>query len=328
VNAAVIGRDTLIAAITKFLSDRDAGTLAEIRRVLNREMDAAGPDAIADLGERFAKAGADWQFYPRDPLARRIHQVLADTLLDRRSTVVGAEHAAALDDKPVVIFANHLSYSDANLLDVLFQRSPAAALSDRLTAMAGPKVYSSPKRRFSSLCFGTIKTPQNHSLSTEDATMSARDVARAARRSIEIAHERLRLGEALLVFGEGRRSRTGSLQPMLAGATRYLDGPAAWILPVGIAGTEAMFPIEDERLRSVPIVARVGRPIDASVLRKQAGGSRRLMADALGIAIAELLPAGYRGIYGDEAADLGDAMEVWRGVSAVAKVADRGSLAG
>ena len=102
----------------------------------------------------------------------------------------------------MVILANHLSYSDANLLEVLLQRSGASAFSDRLTVVAGPKVYSSLKRRFSSLCFGTIKTAQSSTISTEDGDgpRNAREVARAARLAIEIAHERLHEGDALLIF--------------------------------------------------------------------------------------------------------------------------------
>jgi len=60
-----------------------------------------------------------------------------------------------------------------------------------LTVVAGPKVYSSLRRRFSSLCFSTIKTPQSSAVSSEDAVMNAREVARAARQSIDVAHERL-----------------------------------------------------------------------------------------------------------------------------------------
>ena len=130
-----------------------------------------------------------------------------------------------------------------------------------MTVIAGPKVYSSLKRRFSSLCFGTIKTPQSRALSTEDAVMNTREVARAARRSIDIAHERLRQHDALLVFAEGTRSRTKGLQPMLPGVTRYLDGPDTWILPVGIIGTEALFPVGDDTLHPVQM-HHASRPPD------------------------------------------------------------------
>jgi 1-acyl-sn-glycerol-3-phosphate acyltransferase len=214
---------------------------------------------------------------------------------------------AAVAGRPVVIFANHLSYSDANLLAVLLQRAGGQELADRLTVIAGPKVYSSLKRRFSSLCFGTIKTPQSSALSSEDAVMNARDVAHAARRSIEIALERLALGDALLVFAEGTRSRTTGMQPMLAGVTRYLDGPDTWILAAGITGTESMFPIGEDKLHRVRIVTRrLSRP-SADALRERAGGDRRLMMDAVGLAIAALLPAEYRAAYGDDVADLDEA---------------------
>jgi 1-acyl-sn-glycerol-3-phosphate acyltransferase len=217
----------------------------------------------------------------------------------------------------VVIFANHLSYSDANLLEVLLRRAGAIELADRLTVIAGPKVYSSLRRRFSSLCFGTIKTPQSSALSSEDAVMNAREVARAARRSIEIAHERLALGEALLVFAEGTRSRTSELQQLLTGVTRYLEGPDAWILPVGIAGTEELYPIGEDVLHPVRAVARAGRPMLASELRRRAGDDRRLIMDVVGLAIARVLPEPYRGKYADGEPDLDPARELLASLDAV-----------
>ena len=41
----------------------------------------------------------------------------------------------------------------------------------------------------------------------------------------------------------------------------------------------------------------MGPPIDADTLRSNAGGDRRLLMDAIGVAIAELLPVEYRGAY-------------------------------
>ena len=307
--AEPLDRDTLIAAITTFLGGRDPRTLDEIRGALARDIDAAGPEAVKTLVGRLATDGVDWSYYPPDPLARHIHHLLADRILQPGSGLFGGEHLAAVAEAPVVIFANHLSYSDANCLEVLLHRK-GASLSDRLTAIAGPKVYSSLKRRFSSLCFGTIKTPQSSSLSTEDAVMNPREVARAARRSIDVAHERLRAGDALLVFAEGTRSRTYGLQPMLAGATRYLDDPATWVLPVGITGTEALFPVGGETLHSVQTVARLGFPFKAGALREGAAEDRRLMMDVIGAAVAQLLPPEFKGSYREDAAGLGEARGV------------------
>ena len=118
-----------------------------------------------------------------------------------------------------------------------------------------------------------------------------------ADRYVDIAHERLAQGDALLVFAEGRRSRTGGMQPMLAGATRYFDGPETWVLPVGITGTEKMFPVGVDRLYAVPIEVRVGAPIEARALREQTDGDRRQMIDRVGAAVAALLPPSYQGVY-------------------------------
>jgi 1-acyl-sn-glycerol-3-phosphate acyltransferase len=299
----LMGRDGLITAITTFLAGRDAHILDEIRECLGRELDAAGPEALVRLGRGLAAAGADWEYYPRDSLARRIHQVLADRILLPGSTLTGVEHLAGLAGRPVMICANHLSYADANLLEVMLHRAGADALCDRLSVIAGPKVYSSLKRRFSSLCFGTIKTPQSSALSTEDAVMDPREVARAARRSIDIAHDRLRLGDALLVFAEGTRSRTHEMQPLLAGVTRYLEIPGTVVLPIGIVGTEALFPIGEDTLHPVRVEVHVGCPIDALQLREDAGGDRRVMMDTVGLAVAALLPPEYRGAYGDAVAE-------------------------
>jgi 1-acyl-sn-glycerol-3-phosphate acyltransferase len=306
------GRAPLIDAIAMFLAREHAEGMGRIRESIGREIDAAGPEAVAFLGRRLAGAGADWDYYPSDPLARRIHRALAPLVLPQLPQLTGAEHLQTVARAPVVIVANHLSYSDANVLDVLLQREGAASLADRLTVIAGPKVYSTLRRRFSSLCFGSIKVPQNSARSSEEAVMAPRDVARAAHRCLGIARERLRLGEAILVFPEGTRSRTSELQPFLPGVARYLDGAGTWVLPVGITGTESMFPVGADTLYPVPITVAIGQPATVGALHDAARGNRRLMMDAIGIAIASVLPEKYRGAYGGDTPDLEGARRVCR----------------
>lgn len=289
-------REFLINAILEFLRDQDLVTREHIRAALEREIDRAGPDALLALKTRlFADNG--WDYYPRDPLAQRIHHLLAERFLAHGSELREGHHLALVDRAPVVIVANHLSYADANVIEVLLQRAGAGSMANRLTALAGPKIFTSRERRFSSLCFGTIKVPQSAEVASEDAVLNAREVARAARRAIDVAEERLREGDALILFGEGTRSRTGEMQSMLPGAARYLEVPGTWVLPAGLTGSEALFSVETSALRPARVMVELGRPLRADILCARTSGNRRLMMDALGLAVAETLPPEYRGFY-------------------------------
>jgi 1-acyl-sn-glycerol-3-phosphate acyltransferase len=290
-------RNKLVAAILEFLVGEDLLAARDIRAELEREIDEAGTNAVLALKAALT-TDTGWDYYPRDPLAQGIHHRLADRFLAQGSELRGTHHLTGLTGAPVVVLANHLSYADANVIEVMLQRSGHAELGNRLTALAGPKVFTNRNRRFSSLCFGTVKVPQSTEVSSEEAVLNARDVARAARQSIEVARGRLRSGDALVLFAEGTRSRTGSMQTMLAGVARYLDMPGTWVLPVGLAGSEALLPVEDPTLRPARVVMQVGRPIQAETLLTHAAGDRRLMMDAIGLAIAELVPLEYRGAYG------------------------------
>jgi 1-acyl-sn-glycerol-3-phosphate acyltransferase len=304
------GREPLLTGITTFLAEQDAATLDDIRQSLSRELDEAGPRAVDALCDRLARTGTDWHYYARDPLARRIHEILAERLLGPDMTRVDLPDLDDLAGRPVVMVANHLSYSDANVLEVLLRRAGAGSLCDRLTVIAGPKVYSTIRRRFSSLCFGTVKVPQTSARATEEAVMPTREIARAARLAIETALHRLSLGEALLVFAEGTRSRSGEMQRLLPGAARYLDYPGTVVLPVALTGTEDLFPVGERTFRPAPIAARFGRPISADALRARSRRERRLMVDTLGVAIADLLPSAYRGTYRRDAPELLQAVAI------------------
>ena len=297
-----ISREAIVSAVMAFLAAQDSQTLEDVRLCLDRELDDAGADALVALGRRLGNTGDEWTYYPAEPLARRIHLAVADRVLLPGSGLFGVERLQTIAGEPVVIFCNHLSYSDANLLQVLLKRAGASDLADRLTAVAGPKVYSSLRRRFSSLCFGTIRVPQSSTLSSENAVMSVREVAVGARRSIESAHARLGMGDALVLFAEGMRSRNSELQPLLP----------------GMPGGDALYPVGVARLKPVMFVAGVGQPARAGALRDRAAGDRRTMMDAIGVAIANLLPERYRGVYGDGHAELDGARSVSRAVFDVA----------
>jgi 1-acyl-sn-glycerol-3-phosphate acyltransferase len=294
---SVMNRDTLVDAVLGFIGEYDLLSLEDTRAQLQRVVDDYGHAALEALHDRLTSDDG-WSYYAPDPISRRIHHMLADRFLTTDSETRGAERLTRLHGRPVVIVANHLSYADANVVDVLLERAGGGEIARRLTALAGPKVFSSRERRFSSLCFGNIKVPQSADVSSGEAVLSAREVARAARHAIEVAHHRLALGDALLLFGEGTRSRTRSLQPMLPGAARYLEGPDSYVLPVGLTGSESIFPIDGSRIRPGRVVMNIGEPMLSSELLARTGSDRKNTMDAIGRTIAVLLPESYRGVYG------------------------------
>jgi len=81
-------RDALIGAVIDFLSGQDLLTQQDIRTALAHEIACAGRGALLDLRERL-RMDAGWGYYPPDPLARRIHHVLADRFLRADSLVTG-----------------------------------------------------------------------------------------------------------------------------------------------------------------------------------------------------------------------------------------------
>jgi 1-acyl-sn-glycerol-3-phosphate acyltransferase len=214
--------------------------------------------------------------------------------------VEGGEHLRAVADRSLVLLPNHLSYADANLIEVLLHRAGFDDVCARLCVVAGPKVYAEPWRRFASLCFGTIKTAQSSQVASGEAVMRPREVARIARETISLAFERLSAGDSLLLFGEGTRSRDGTLQPLLPAVARYCERPDLVLVPCGIVGTETFLGFADVRPQTTRAVLRIGAPVLASDLVARCERNRGEIVERIGRMIAATLPQQYRGAYAGE----------------------------
>ena len=140
--------------------------------------------------------------------------------------------------------------------------------------------------------------------------MPQREVARRAREAIAVAMGRLQRGDAILIFVEGTRSRKGAMQRALPGVARYLEFPDTLIVPVAICGSERFVPIGVERVNPTRVLIRVGRAASVSALAALSGNARQLRMDAIGVAIARLLPPEYRGVYADDTSELAEARAV------------------
>lgn len=279
--------------------------LAEVTRrgveaALSRASSAEVEAMLATLGH----TGESWGYHPPNRLARDVNWAMADVTIAANSEVTGHERLGALDAQRVVYLANHLSFSDANLLSYLLHRSGHTHISERLCVLAGPKVFTEPFRRFSSLSFGAIKIPQSQDRASGEAVMDRREVARLARQVLEVTQERLEKGDHLLIFVEGTRSRTASMNPALPAVSRYLDLPECVVVPVGIVGSEHLVPIGEERAHLTRVQVTLGAPHAASRLREVCNNRRSVLMHAVGLLIAELLPESYRGFYGSSDSEL------------------------
>jgi 1-acyl-sn-glycerol-3-phosphate acyltransferase len=290
-------RRLLLSHVTEFAGEYPEADRAELRQSVGPVLEAAQDAELSEVARRMSREDYGFGFHPRVPLVQKIHHAMADVLLGSDSRVEDAERLAAVANETLILLPNHLSFADANLIEVLLQRAGFAGLTSRLTVVAGPKVYTTTSHRFASLCFGTIKTAQSAQVASGEAVMRPRDVAKIARETIACAFERLSAGDALLLFAEGSRSRDATMQPLLPAVARYCERPGLWLVPCGLAGTEKFFGFDDVRPHETHAVLRIGTPVLASELFARCNGNRTEVVRAIGHMIAQTLPAQYRGAY-------------------------------
>lgn len=114
-----------------------------------------------------------------------------------------------------------------------------------------------------------------------------RDNPRAAPAMLRAAAELLRGGNALCIFPEGTRSRSGRLGEFKAGPFQAAIAAGVQVLPVALHGAGAVLPPYGVfRVRPGPIRVTFGPPIDT------AGQHRQALARLAQAAVAEMLQRG------------------------------------
>ncbi len=215
-----------------------------------------------------------WLIRATDGVGRVIYRSMA------RIRLVGLEDLPS--SGPLIIASNHISNADPPLIGSFL----TPALGRRIHWLGKQEALDWP-------VFGWW-IAQNAVIGIERGAADI-EAFRAARRVLDEGH-------VLCVFPEGTRSPTGVLQAAKDGAAILALRTGAAILPVGIAGTPSVWP-RGQRLPHPggSVVMRVGRPFTLDV---PGSGAERRAASAAGTerimrAIAALLPASMRGVYGE-----------------------------
>lgn len=184
--------------------------------------------------------------------------------------------------KPVIFVCNHLSNSDAVMLEMALKEQD-------VTYVAGIKLTQNPT---TNLIMRLLKTTTLKPNAADKEGLT---------RIVNIIKNK----NNVLIFPEGTRSRTRSMIGGKKGILLIARVTKASIVPIGIWGSEKFLPINDngdmagESFHDADIYINIGKQIDVP-LKQQGEGKSSYEERALTYimkSIAGLVPEEYRGVY-------------------------------
>lgn len=183
--------------------------------------------------------------------------------------------------KPMLFICNHLSNSDALVLNTAFK-------GQDLAFVAGVKLTGNVLTNLGMHITKTINIKPNA----------------ADKDAISNVVKHLKAGNNVLIFPEGTRSRTGGMIEAKKGIVLIQRLSKATVIPVGMSGTDKLLPINDkdmalEDFHYADVTLNIGKPVQ--IPSKGKDEDRReyddRVLDIMMKSIAELLPESYRGVY-------------------------------
>jgi 1-acyl-sn-glycerol-3-phosphate acyltransferase len=153
-----------------------------------------------------------------------------------RVTATGQDN---IPDGPAVFVSNHVSFVDIWVL--------VAELPGTVRFLAKRELLNVPFFGWAMRSAGHIPIDRKNRQAAVDACGEA--------------GMQIRKGTSAIVFGEGTRSRTGTLQPLKKGAFVLAIQAGVPVIPVLLEGTYQVLPKGTVFLRRHPISIRIGEPI-------------------------------------------------------------------
>jgi len=252
----------------------------------------------------YKTVGMEWGFNRYCPLVKVMLNTVLENLIN--FNIDGSNHledalTMLKENKTdrIVVVSNHLSYGDANIIAAAFDKYiRIAEMEGALSVIAGPKVYTDPLRKFSSMHFNTLLIAQSLAVATPEAALPVREIARAAKKVVEDIKEFVKI---FLVFPEGSRSRDGAMKSFLPGVLRLIDtGDRVSVIPVSVIGGNVMLPIGNSRLHNADVTIKIGKSEDLSSVKNKYDDSKsnkHEIMDYFGKMVAKIHPEQMRGVY-------------------------------
>jgi len=197
-----------------------------------------------------------------------------------RTKTSGKQNVA--EKGPLLVVANHLSVADPVAIGVFLGR--------KAIFVAKEELFKNSITAFFVRSFGAFPVYRE----------------RPGRQVIRQANEVLHNGFALVIFPEGKRSKTGSLQQGLPGSALIAYHNRVPVLPIGIMGTEVIRGTS-WIFRRPAIRLNIGEPFflpeaGSSLTREQLKG----YTDLIMLKISALLEEPYRGYYREKKDEIRD----------------------
>lgn len=216
-----------------------------------------------------------------ESIIRYIGRRASEYLLNKyaKLEVTGSEHLDERIGRPTIFIANHLSNVDGIVLNKVL-------VKNNVTFIAGRKLSTNP---LTSLFLKIVK----HILINPDS---------ADKKAIKKALCALNMGESILIFPEGTRSRSGSMLRGKKGFLLLARLSKADIVPIALEGTELLLPVNQrdmgrETLHHATVRVNIGKPFRLEERNKNCDNWDEECVDTAMMKISQMLKPEYQGVY-------------------------------